>query len=61
MIRLIKADEPCKYIADKLEDVENLPTDPNYSKAGSECTVIEDSSVWTLGNDYQWHQTIWYR
>lgn len=44
MITLIKADEPCEFSADYLSDIENLPKDPNYLKAGSKCFVIEDTS-----------------
>lgn len=61
MIRLTKSDEPCEYIADELSDIENLPKDPMLLKAGSKCMVIEDTSIWVLGNDYEWHQVTWYR
>lgn len=61
MITLIKADEPCEFSADYLSDIENLPKDPNYLKAGSKCFVIEDTSIWVLGGDYEWHQIFWYK
>ena len=40
-------------IADTRADLEALPTKWN---AGSTCLVIEDSSVWILGNDKVWHE-----
>lgn len=61
MIRLIKSSEPCEYEADAIADIQDLPTDPNYNKASSKCFVIEDSSIWVLGGDYEWHQIFWYR
>ena len=61
MIRLTKSDEPCEFVADELSDIEDLPKDSNYLKPGSKCTVIEDTSIWFLGNDYEWHQVTWYR
>ena len=42
-----------EIVADTLEDINNLPT--NYG-IGSDCICLEDSSVWMLGNDKQWHQ-----
>lgn len=39
--------------ADLISDVNDLPT--NYG-VGSSCIVLENSSVWMLGNDKQWHQ-----
>ena len=42
-----------EIVADTLADVSTLPT--NYS-AGSDAIVIENSSVWMLGNDKQWHE-----
>ena len=38
---------------DSRTDVTNLPT--NWA-SGSTCIVIEDSSVWMLGNDKIWHE-----
>lgn len=40
-------------IADKRTDVETIPT---HYGAGSTCFVIEDSSVYMLGNDAKWHE-----
>lgn len=39
--------------ADERSDIESLPT--NY-EVGSTCIVMEDSSVWMLGNDGEWHE-----
>lgn len=40
-------------VADYLSDVETLPTEV---APGSTCLVIEDSSLWILGNDEVWHK-----
>lgn len=40
-------------IVDKKADVETLPL---TWKSGSSCLVLEDSSVWVLGNDKTWHE-----
>ena len=40
-------------VCDALEDKDNLPTD---WLPGSVCIVLEDSSVWMLGNDRVWHE-----
>lgn len=61
MIALVKTDEPCEFVADELSDIEELPKDPEHLKPGSKCTVIEDTSEWVLGTDYEWHQAVWYR
>lgn len=61
MIKLIKSDEPCEYVADEMADIQNLPTSFEINQQGSKCFVIEDSSKWVLGGDAQWHQTVWYR
>jgi len=42
-----------ELVADFISDIEDLPTDLGF---GSSCIVIENSSVWMLGNDKQWHQ-----
>ncbi len=42
-----------ELVADFISDIEDLPTDLG---SGSSCIVIENSSVWMLGNDKQWHQ-----
>ena len=39
--------------ADSRNDVQDIPT--TY-EMGSTCFVIEDSSVWMLGGDKQWHE-----
>lgn len=39
-------------IADTEEDIPNLPTD--YAP-GSTCLVVENSSLWILGNDSTWY------
>lgn len=38
--------------ADLRSDVETFPD----AGAGSTALVLEDSSVWVLGNDKEWHQ-----
>lgn len=40
-------------VADTNTDVAELSTD---FAPGSTCLVIEDSSLWILGNDKTWHQ-----
>ena len=40
---------------DKLEDIATLPKSPACT-SGSTCLCIEDSSVWALGNDNEWHE-----
>ena len=40
-------------IVDLLEDLDILPTEWS---PGSTCIVLEDSSVWMLGNDRVWHE-----
>ena len=42
-----------ELVADKVEDIEHLPI---YFSAGSNCIVLENSSVWMLGTDKVWHQ-----
>lgn len=42
-----------EIIADTLDDLNILPI--SYG-VGSDCIVLEDSSVWMLGNDKTWHQ-----
>lgn len=39
--------------ADLRSDITVVPT---YYGVGSTCFVIEDSSVWMLGNDAVWHE-----
>lgn len=41
-----------EIIADLISDIETLP---NHYGVGSTCFVIENSSVYMLGNDKQWH------
>lgn len=40
-------------VADTRADIASLPT---TWAVGSTCLVIEDSSVWILGNDLIWHE-----
>ena len=42
-----------EIIVDELAEVTTLPT---YFNPGSDCIVLEDSSVWMLGNDKVWHE-----
>ena len=42
-----------EIVADKKEDVDTLPTDVGV---GSDCIVLEDSSVYMFGNDEHWHE-----
>lgn len=42
-----------EVIADLRNDIVELPT---HYGVGSTCFVIEDSSVWMLGNDAAWHE-----
>ena len=42
-----------QYCCDKVSDIKNLPTIDNQ---GSVCIVIENSSVYMLGSDKQWHE-----
>lgn len=42
-----------EIVADERTDVEELPV---YFSAGSTCFVIEDSSVYMLGNDSKQHE-----
>ena len=42
-----------EIVADNLTDITNLPTEYGV---GSSCIVLENSSVWMLGNDKVWHQ-----
>jgi hypothetical protein len=39
--------------ADTLADIEELPTN---CLQGSDCLVLEDSSVWIFGGDGKWHK-----
>jgi hypothetical protein len=40
-----------EFVADKLEDIENLPTN---CAAGSQCICIENASVWVLNTEKVW-------
>ena len=42
-----------QVVCDTVVEVQELPTD---WASGSTCIVIEDSSLWMLGNDKQWHE-----
>ena len=39
--------------ADALTDIADLPTN---CLQGSDCLVLEDSSVWIFGGDKKWHK-----
>lgn len=41
-------------VCDTLEDKNSLPA--NEWLPGSICIVLENSSVWMLGNDHTWHE-----
>ena len=58
-----------EFVADKLEDISKLPhlktqgiqqgndtVSNDCVMAGSSCFCIENSSVWMLGNDDEWHE-----
>ena len=47
-----------EIIADNLTDLDNLQVETQTAcyGAGSSCIVIENSSVWMLGNDKVWHE-----
>ena len=40
---------------DKLEDIATLPKSP-VCASGSSCLCLENSSVWKLGDDNEWHE-----
>lgn len=41
------------YCCDSVTDVADLPKEDNV---GSTCFVIENSTVYMLGNDKEWHE-----
>ena len=43
-----------EIVADTLADISILPT--KFVSPGSDCIVLENSSVWMLGNDEVWHE-----
>jgi hypothetical protein len=43
----------CEIIADTDADIADLPTDVGV---GSDCIVLESSSVYMLGSDHVWHE-----
>jgi hypothetical protein len=43
----------CEIVADTRADIEEIPAD---FAPGSTCVVLEDTSVWMLGNDAIWHE-----
>ena len=47
-----------EIVADNLTDINNLQAEAQtaYYGAGSSCIVLENSSVWMLGNDKVWHE-----
>lgn len=42
-----------EVVVDTLADLEEVPT---TFGVGSDCIVLENSSVWMLGNDKVWHE-----
>ena len=42
-----------EIVVDTLTEMATLPT---IFGVGSDCIVLEDSSVWMLGNDKVWHE-----
>ena len=42
-----------KLCVDTRAEINDLPT--NYG-IGSDAIVLDDSSVWLLGNDFKWHE-----
>ena len=45
--------EVVEIVADTLADLADLPTEYGV---GSDCIVLENSSVYMLGNDQTWHE-----
>lgn len=47
-----------EIVADTLNDLNDLQVETTtaYYGAGSSCIVLENSSVWMLGNDKIWHE-----
>ena len=44
----------CELVVDTLAELQD-PDFPTSFGVGSDCIVLEDSSVWMLGNDKTWH------
>ena len=44
-----------QIIADKLSDLVDLPKKAQGSGVGSQCLCLEDSNLYVLGNDDEWH------
>lgn len=44
-----------EFAVDRRADIAQLPTFPDIPK-GSDCIVLEDSSVFMLGVDNTWHE-----
>ena len=42
-----------EVVVDTLADLDEVPT---TFGVGSDCSVLENSSVWMLGNDKAWHE-----
>ena len=42
-----------EIVVDTLAELDDVPTDFGV---GSDCIVLENSSVWMLGNDRKWHE-----
>ncbi len=43
-----------EVVADTRSDIEDLTLED--SEVGSTCVVLEDGSVWMVGNDKIWHE-----
>lgn len=44
-----------EFQVDKLEDIATLPKSPTCASDNS-CLCLENSSVWKLGDDNEWHE-----
>lgn len=45
-----------EFVADTLEDISDIRNNYKTAAAGSTCVCIENSSVWMLGGDGDWHE-----
>lgn len=45
-----------EYIADTTADLDDLKKETKDAAVGSTCLCLEDSSVWALGGDKEWHE-----
>lgn len=44
-----------QIIADKISDLQDLPKRANGAAVGSQCVCLEDSNLYVLGTDDEWH------